>query len=468
MQKFNRILFPILLVVLSIFLAKHFTYKSWQEILNYSQKWDAHNYNKHAFAQYEIAVDALSHWKFTGNEKVLDIGCGDGSISAVIAKKYVPNGSVLAIDLSKDMIDFANKKHNLKNLKFQVIDASDIRCNNEYDLITSFYCIHWIKDQQAFVDNISKCLKPNGKILFYIMTEIDKNLLQQVFHTVLSDPKWATYFKDYQIPWYFKNKDEFAEIVKNSGLELLDIQFVPEKILFDNVEDIKSWVKAIPVANHLPVELRESFMHDLLLQYSKIVPVKKDGTIDFILPTLVVVAQKNVNSEIKNISKDGSQMSPDYNEKFMKRAIELSRIGSIVKKTGGVFGAVIVKDGKIIGEGYNQVIKENDPTWHGEIQAIRAAAKKLGNPHLTGCVLYTSAECCPMCLAAAYWANIKHIYYGATMEDALKYGDFKDVDFTKQICMKPEDRIIKSTQIMQKEAVEVWKDFSQMPDRARY
>lgn len=161
-------------------------------------------------------------------------------------------------------------------------------------------------------------------------------------------------------------------------------------------------------------------------------------------------------------------MSFQPDEKFMRRAIELSELASIIKKTGGVFGAVVVKDGEIISEGYNQVIKQNDPTWHGEIQAIREAGHKLGTPHLKGCVLYTSAECCPMCLTAAYWAHIEHIFYGAKIEDALKYGDFKDVDFYKEVCKKPEDRIIKSTELMRDKAVEVWKRFSEMPDRARY
>src|SRR5205085_2900868 len=103
-------------------------------------------------------------------------------------------------------------------------------------------------------------------------------------------------------------------------------------------------------------------------------------------------------------------------KEFMKEAIKLSRTASIEKKTGGVFGCVIVKDGKIIGRGYNQVIKNNDPTWHAEMEAIREACKALGTPHLDGCDLYTSAESCPMCLAAAYWAHIKKIYYGATVE----------------------------------------------------
>lgn len=161
-------------------------------------------------------------------------------------------------------------------------------------------------------------------------------------------------------------------------------------------------------------------------------------------------------------------MSKKPDPQFMKKAIELSRRGSIVEKTGGVFGAVVVKDGKIIGEGYNQVIKHNDPTWHGEVQAIREACKKLGTPHLEGCDLYTSAECCPMCLSAAYWAHIDTIYYGATVEDSLKYGDFDDIDILEQLRKDPKVRRIKMIQTMQPEAVEVWKEFAKMPDRARY
>lgn len=157
-----------------------------------------------------------------------------------------------------------------------------------------------------------------------------------------------------------------------------------------------------------------------------------------------------------------------FNPTFMKKAIELSERASMKEKTGGVFGAVIVKDGKIIAEGYNQVMKHNDPTWHAEIHAIREACKKLGTPHLEGCTLYTSAECCPMCLAAVYWAHIDHIYYAATTADALTYGEFADIDILDEIRKDPKNRRIKFTEMMRPEAVEIWKKFSKMPDRARY
>jgi guanine deaminase len=155
-------------------------------------------------------------------------------------------------------------------------------------------------------------------------------------------------------------------------------------------------------------------------------------------------------------------------EKFMRRAIELSEYAGIKLKSGGVFGAVIVKDGKIIGEGYNRVVKDCDATCHAEVDAIRNAGKKTGNPLLEGCTLYTSAYCCPMCLCAAYWAHIKEIFYGATVEDALKYGDFKDLNYYEELRKDTKDRNIKMTELLRPEAVEVWKRFSQMPDRAKY
>lgn len=161
-------------------------------------------------------------------------------------------------------------------------------------------------------------------------------------------------------------------------------------------------------------------------------------------------------------------MNQKNDEFFMRRAIELSRRASIIEKSGGVFGAVIVKDGEIISEGYNQVIRHNDPTWHAEIQAIREACKKLGSPHLQGCVLYTSAECCPMCLSAAYWAQLDKIYYGATIEDALQYGDFQDVNILDEVRKDPVHRQIKYKEILRPEAVEVWKEFAQVPGRAHY
>ena len=109
---------------------------------------------------------------------------------------------------------------------------------------------------------------------------------------------------------------------------------------------------------------------------------------------------------------------------FMKAAKELAD-SNIVTKVGGPFGAVVVKDGKIIGRGSNHVLVNNDPTAHAEVMAIRDACKNIGSYDLSGCEIYTSSYPCPMCLSAIIWANIRKVYYGNTIEDTDKIG-FRD------------------------------------------
>jgi guanine deaminase len=155
-------------------------------------------------------------------------------------------------------------------------------------------------------------------------------------------------------------------------------------------------------------------------------------------------------------------------KRFMSRAIELSEKTSLIDSAGGVFGTIIVQNGEIIGEGANRVVAENDPTWHGEIQAIRNACAKVGSFKLTGATLYTSAEPCPMCAAAAYWAGIERIFYAATCEDALEYGNFDDSMIYSELKKPVGERSIPAEQIMQEEAVEVWKKYKSKPDRIPY
>ncbi|MCS0501349.1 nucleoside deaminase [Ancylobacter mangrovi] len=155
-------------------------------------------------------------------------------------------------------------------------------------------------------------------------------------------------------------------------------------------------------------------------------------------------------------------------EKFMSRAIALSEKTALVDSAGGVFGCVIVQDGEIIGEGANRVVAENDPTWHGEMEAIRKACKKVGSFKLPNSTLYTSAEPCPMCMAACYWAGIERVFYASTNADALEYGDFDDSMIYEELRKPTAERSITCVQIMQPEAVEVWKKYKNKADRVPY
>ncbi len=150
---------------------------------------------------------------------------------------------------------------------------------------------------------------------------------------------------------------------------------------------------------------------------------------------------------------------------FMKRAITLAE--ESVKKGGGPFGAVIVKDGEIVAEAANRVTLDNDPTAHAEVGAIRLAARKMGTFDLSGLDIYTSCEPCPMCLGAIYWARLSHIYYGGTREDAASAG-FDDDFIYRELELKPANRHKPIEMMMRTEAIKAFKLWMEKADRTRY
>lgn len=154
------------------------------------------------------------------------------------------------------------------------------------------------------------------------------------------------------------------------------------------------------------------------------------------------------------------------NPEFMQAAIDLS-LQNVQSGKGGPFGAVIVKDGKIIATGYNQVTSTNDPTAHAEIVAIRAACQVLQNFQLTGCELYTSCEPCPMCLGAIYWARLDRVYYANTNTDAAQIG-FDDRFIYEEIELPLIDRHLPMVQLMQEEALVAFRSWNENTDKIEY
>ena len=155
---------------------------------------------------------------------------------------------------------------------------------------------------------------------------------------------------------------------------------------------------------------------------------------------------------------------------FMDVAIDLSD-DNFDKNYGGPFGACVVKDGKIIGKGINRVIKDNDPTAHAEVIAIRNACKTLGTHDLTGCEIYTSCYPCPMCLSAIIWSNIKKVYYANTKEDAADIG-FRDdfiYDYLEKLTNNIQDKsVLKLKSMNREDALEVFKRYEEDKDKIVY
>jgi len=155
-----------------------------------------------------------------------------------------------------------------------------------------------------------------------------------------------------------------------------------------------------------------------------------------------------------------------YSETFLREAIRLSR-EKMEAGEGGPFGAVVVKDGQIVGRGWNRVTSVNDPTAHAEVEAIREACSNLGTFSLAGCELYASCEPCPMCLSAIYWARLDALHFAATRHDAAGAG-FDDALLYEEVSKDWKTRTLATGQHLRKEAQTVFEIWKNKPDRTTY
>lgn len=156
----------------------------------------------------------------------------------------------------------------------------------------------------------------------------------------------------------------------------------------------------------------------------------------------------------------------EQDRRAMSEAIALMRKAGVIDKTGGPFGAVIMRNGEILAASGNSVLKDSDPSAHAEVNAIRIACKKVGAPNLKGATLYTSCEPCPMCYATAYWARIDKIHFAAAWTD---YADlFDDQNISEDTKRPYASRTVPVTQMMQSEAQKVWDEYRKLPTKTRY
>ena len=154
------------------------------------------------------------------------------------------------------------------------------------------------------------------------------------------------------------------------------------------------------------------------------------------------------------------------NQKFMREAIRLS-VQMMRCGRGGPFGAVVVRDGRIVGRGHNQVTSANDPTAHAEIVAIRAACQRLKTFQLDDCDLYTSCELCPMCLSAIYWARLRRVFYGNTRQDAARIA-FDDNIIYHEVALPIRKRALKMKQLLRDEALAAFAEWQRKTAKVLY
>jgi tRNA(Arg) A34 adenosine deaminase TadA len=160
------------------------------------------------------------------------------------------------------------------------------------------------------------------------------------------------------------------------------------------------------------------------------------------------------------------EQAMENNEKFMDEAIELA-IKGVMSDEGGPFGAIVVKDGQVVGKGNNHVTSTNDPTAHAEVMAIRDACRTLNTFQLNGCVLYTSCEPCPMCFGAIYWARLDKVYYSANRHIASYHG-FDDSFIYNEVNLSFDKRRIPFINISPEKGIVPFREWEKKDDKVKY
>ena len=259
-------------------------------------KWDAREYEKHSQGQKIWARELIEKIPLKGTENVLDLGCGDGKVTADIAK-IVSEGSIIGVDNSAEMIKLASNRHSgaiYQNLAFQEMDAENLNFNDRFDLIFSNAVLHWVKDHKAVIKGMFKSLKQGGRVLFQMGGKGNAAGIVDVFSELQTEKKWNSYFNEFDFPFYFPETNEYKALLLDYGFTLNRIELIPKKMEHAGVEALKGWIRTtwLPYTERVPKEERERFIDIVSKEYIERYSANSKGLINVQMIRLEVEAEK--------------------------------------------------------------------------------------------------------------------------------------------------------------------------------
>lgn len=248
-------------------------------------------YQQHSDLQYVFAHYLLKRAKLNNSDRVLDIGCGDGKVTADIAHQ-VKSGQVLGTDISEHMIHFANDQYGAKqkNLGFMVMEAENNIFKNQFDVVVSFCCLHWVKKQAQALKGISNALVDGGQAI--LMVPLRHEELYTAVESTINNLKWCDYFQNFHNPHVFFDKKQYSDLLFIAGLKSQSMEEEVMNYAFNSTSEMELFLKAwLPHVKCIPKYLHDEFMGDISAQFQKLVP-PAEGKVNMPLRMLQVCAYK--------------------------------------------------------------------------------------------------------------------------------------------------------------------------------
>lgn len=255
--------------------------------------WSAADYASNSSVQQTWARELIARLKLHGNERILDVGCGDGKVTAEIARA-VPDGSVVGVDASPHMIEFAARTFSIPNLEFHVMDARKIQFVRKFDLVFSNAALHWVDDHQEFLRGAASVLHPGGHL---VLSCGGKGNAHDVFLALRPEmrlKRWREFFRKMEAPYFFHSPEEYKKWLPRFGFETHSVKLAPKDATYAGREGLAGWVRTtwLPYTQRVPENMREEFISAVVDRYVAKHPVDSKGLVHVRMVRLEIDAMR--------------------------------------------------------------------------------------------------------------------------------------------------------------------------------
>jgi trans-aconitate 2-methyltransferase len=259
-------------------------------------QWDPEEYRHNSDNQKRWGVELISKVSFGGDERVLDIGCGTGELTSLIALQ-VPRGGVVGADVSPEMVHAARKifpQNYYPNLYFQIQDARKLDFHSEFDIVYSNSSLHWIIDHGPVMRGIAESLKPGGRVVLEVGGRGNGARAFDLANRLVTGRPWSPFFPGFVFPYGFYGREEYLVWLEKAGLRPQRVELIHKDMLLENAARLAAWIRTTWQAytHCVPESLRETFIHDIVAHYLREYPPPADGSIRFDMVRLEVEAVK--------------------------------------------------------------------------------------------------------------------------------------------------------------------------------